>query len=127
MDTDAFAPSHRLPYFAFAPLLYHSVYPQQPTKQWRMCADVWEPYGCRVKDYLEETNVQLGASYDVAKQSTEIQQKGLEAAAEFMGAEPDEVGMLVPYLFPGHSPRPRAILLPFTLPGLLPGSSSPLT
>ncbi|KAL2051990.1 hypothetical protein ABVK25_007682 [Lepraria finkii] len=44
-----------------------------------------------VKDYLEETNVQLGASYNVAKQSTDIQDKGLEAAAKFMGAEVDEV------------------------------------
>ena len=46
-----------------------------------------------MKDYLEETNVQLGASYNVAKQSTDIQDKGLEAAAKFMGAEVDEVGM----------------------------------
>ncbi|KAL2037816.1 hypothetical protein N7G274_009541 [Stereocaulon virgatum] len=44
-----------------------------------------------VKDYLEETNVQLGASYNVAKQSTYIHNKGLEAAARFMGAEVDEV------------------------------------
>ena len=47
---------------------------------------------CRVKDYLEETNVQLGASYDVAKQSTESYGKGLEAAAGFMGAGSDEIG-----------------------------------
>ena len=45
-----------------------------------------------MKDYLEETNVQLGASYDVAKQSTESYQKGLEAAAGFMGAASDEIG-----------------------------------
>lgn len=49
-----------------------------------------------MKDYLEETNVQLGASYNVAKQSTDIQDKGLEAAAKFMGAEVDEVGMALP-------------------------------
>lgn len=47
---------------------------------------------CRVKDYLEETNVQLGASYDVAKQSTESYGKGLEAAAGFMSAARDEIG-----------------------------------
>ncbi|KAL9071473.1 MAG: hypothetical protein Q9161_004190 [Pseudevernia consocians] len=44
-----------------------------------------------VKDYLEETNVQLGASYDVAKQSTESYGRGLEAAAGFMGAASDEI------------------------------------
>ena len=47
---------------------------------------------CRVKDYLEETNVQLGASYDVGKQSTESYGRGLEAAAGFMGAASDEIG-----------------------------------
>ena len=46
----------------------------------------------RVRDYLEETNVQLGASYDVAKQSTESYGRGLEAAASFMGAADDEIG-----------------------------------
>lgn len=49
-----------------------------------------------MRDYLEETNVQLGASYDVAKQSTESYDKGLEAAAKFMNAEADEIGMLHP-------------------------------
>lgn len=47
-----------------------------------------------MKNYLEETNVQLGASYDVAKQSTESYGKGLEAAARFMGAESDEIGII---------------------------------
>lgn len=47
-----------------------------------------------MRDYLEETNVQLGASYDVAKQSTESYRKGLEAAAGFMGAASDEIGMI---------------------------------
>jgi len=46
----------------------------------------------RVKNYLEETNVQLGATYNVAKQSTESYDKGQAAAAKFMGAEDDEVG-----------------------------------
>lgn len=45
-----------------------------------------------MKDYLEETNVQLGASYNVAKQSTESYGMGLEAAAGFMGAASDEIG-----------------------------------
>ncbi|CAD6573486.1 MAG: hypothetical protein ASARMPRED_006092 [Alectoria sarmentosa] len=44
-----------------------------------------------VKEYLEETNVQLGASYDVAKQSTESYGRGLKAAAGFMGAASDEI------------------------------------
>ena len=46
-----------------------------------------------MKDYLESTNVQLGASYNASKQSTELYGKGLEAAADFMGADLDEVGM----------------------------------
>ena len=45
-----------------------------------------------IRDYLEETNVQLGASYDVAKQSTESYDKGLQAAAGFMNAYVDEIG-----------------------------------
>ena len=45
-----------------------------------------------MKNYLEETNVQLGASYDIAKQSTESYGRGLEAAASFMGSESDEIG-----------------------------------
>ena len=49
---------------------------------------------CRVKDYLEETNVQLGASFNVAKQCTEIYWRGLEAAAGFMGAASDEIGIV---------------------------------
>lgn len=49
-----------------------------------------------MKNYLEETNVQLGATYDVARQSTESYGKGQAAAAKFMGAENDEVGMLPP-------------------------------
>lgn len=49
---------------------------------------------CRVKDYLEETNVQLGASYDIAKQSTESYARGLEAAAGFIGAASEEIGTI---------------------------------
>ncbi|KAK4693209.1 hypothetical protein P7C71_g4146, partial [Lecanoromycetidae sp. Uapishka_2] len=49
-----------------------------------------------VKDYLEETNVQLGATYNVAKQSTESYGRGQTAAAKFMGAEDEEVGTLPP-------------------------------
>ena len=47
-----------------------------------------------MRNYLEETNVQLGASYDVAKQSTETYGRGLEAAAGFMGAANDEIGIV---------------------------------
>lgn len=50
-----------------------------------------------MKYYLEETNVQLGASYNVAKQSTESHDKGLEAAAGFMGADVDEIGIFSPF------------------------------
>lgn len=48
-----------------------------------------------IRDYLEETNVQLGATYDVAKQSTDAYNKGLEAAARFLNAHPDEIGITI--------------------------------
>ena len=51
--------------------------------------------GYSIKDYLEETNVQLGATYNVAKQSTDTYIKGLKAAAGFMNAHPDEIGMAI--------------------------------
>ncbi|KAL9098388.1 MAG: hypothetical protein Q9163_005943 [Psora crenata] len=44
-----------------------------------------------IKNYLEETNVQLGASYNVAKQSTETFARGMAAAAGFIGAATDDV------------------------------------
>ncbi len=55
----------------------------------------------RVKNYLEETNVQLGASYNVAKQSTETFDKGMEAAARFVNADTHEIGTTYYSLCPG--------------------------
>lgn len=46
-----------------------------------------------ITNYLEATNVQLGASYRIGKQSTDLCQKGLEATAAFINADPDDVGM----------------------------------
>lgn len=46
-----------------------------------------------VTKYLLETNVQLGASYKVAKQSTQNFAKGLTAAASFINADVDEIGI----------------------------------
>ena len=59
---------------------------------------------CRIKDYLEETNVQLGASYNVAQQSTSIYNQGMEAAAAFINAGDDDVGKK--RNFPVQSPTP---------------------
>ena len=75
-----------------------------------------------MKNYLEETNVQLGASYNVSKQSTESYQKGLEAAAEFMGAASDEIGTATTHL--GHHFPPLMLYLqcsnrPFDNPAFL--------
>ena len=53
-----------------------------------------------VKNYLKETNVQLGATYNVAKQSTDSYGKGIAAAARFMSAEEDEIGTLYLLLVP---------------------------
>ena len=52
--------------------------------------------GHRIKDYLEETNVQLGASYNVAKQSTEAFEQGMQAAAAFISADVQDVGIEMP-------------------------------
>ncbi|KAL8721916.1 MAG: hypothetical protein Q9225_001512 [Loekoesia sp. 1 TL-2023] len=43
-----------------------------------------------IRAYLEETNVQPGASYDVGQKATEKYNEGLKAAAEFMNARIDE-------------------------------------
>ncbi|KAL9051449.1 MAG: hypothetical protein Q9206_004703 [Seirophora lacunosa] len=44
-----------------------------------------------IRTYLEETNVQLGASYDVGQKATEKYNEGLQAAADFMNASVDEI------------------------------------
>ncbi|MCJ1426076.1 hypothetical protein MMC29_003978 [Sticta canariensis] len=44
-----------------------------------------------VTKYLQDTNVQTGASYHVARISTDLCQKGLEAAAKFINADADDV------------------------------------
>ena len=47
----------------------------------------------RIKEYLETCNVQLGASYSVAEESTSIYDKGLSAAASFINASTNEIGI----------------------------------
>ncbi|MCJ1307929.1 hypothetical protein MMC25_001577 [Agyrium rufum] len=44
-----------------------------------------------IKQYLTVSNVQLGASYDVSRNSTELYTKGYEAAAKYVNADPDEI------------------------------------
>ncbi|KAK7548798.1 pyridoxal phosphate-dependent transferase [Phyllosticta citricarpa] len=44
-----------------------------------------------IVSYLTTTNVQLGASYNVGQQSTAKYTKGVEAAAKYINANPDEV------------------------------------
>ncbi|KAF2089727.1 PLP-dependent transferase [Saccharata proteae CBS 121410] len=44
-----------------------------------------------ISTYLSKNNVQLGASYDVGKASTERYNKGIGAAAKYINAERDEV------------------------------------
>ncbi|KAK4170393.1 pyridoxal phosphate-dependent transferase [Cladorrhinum sp. PSN259] len=45
----------------------------------------------KIRDYLLNTNVQLGASYNTGKKSTTIYDEGYEAAAKYINASPDEV------------------------------------
>ena len=47
----------------------------------------------RISDYLSHTNVQLGATYTVGRESTELYTEGYKVAAKYMNAEPDEVGI----------------------------------
>ncbi|KAL8917336.1 MAG: hypothetical protein Q9208_008006 [Pyrenodesmia sp. 3 TL-2023] len=44
-----------------------------------------------IRTYLEETNVQLGASYNVGQKATEKYDEGFKAAAEFMNADIDDI------------------------------------
>ncbi|KAL8954856.1 MAG: hypothetical protein Q9183_006902 [Haloplaca sp. 2 TL-2023] len=44
-----------------------------------------------IRTYLEETNVQLGASYNIGQKATEKYNEGLHAAAEFLNANDDEI------------------------------------
>ncbi|MCJ1252278.1 hypothetical protein MMC24_000082 [Lignoscripta atroalba] len=44
-----------------------------------------------IQRYLSQTNVQLGASYDTSRQSSNLYQKGYAAAARYVNASPDEV------------------------------------
>jgi len=48
---------------------------------------------CRIKDYLTNTNVQLGASYDTSKKSTALFNEGYRAAAKYINATPEEIGI----------------------------------
>lgn len=47
-----------------------------------------------IRDYLYTHNVQLGATYKAGEQSTEAYSKGLAAAAEYINAKPNEIGMI---------------------------------
>ena len=43
-------------------------------------------------NYLSKTNVQLGASYNVGKQSTSLYGEGYKAAAKYINASEDNIG-----------------------------------
>lgn len=49
-----------------------------------------------IHDYLLNTNVQLGASYATSKEATKRYAEGYAAAAEYIGASPEEVGVYYP-------------------------------
>lgn len=48
-----------------------------------------------ITKYLQATNVQTGASYHTARKSTDLCQKGLEASANFINADADDVGRIM--------------------------------
>ena len=47
-----------------------------------------------IRTYLEETNVQLGASYNIGQKATQKYNEGLQAAADFINADVSEIGIL---------------------------------
>ncbi len=53
------------------------------------------PLSCSIRIYLEDTNVQLGASYNVGRKATQKYNQGLQAAADFINADLSEIGTLV--------------------------------
>ena len=50
----------------------------------------------RIQKYLSGTNVQLGATYNVSKDSTNRYNEGYKAAAKYVNADFDEVGRSIP-------------------------------
>ncbi|KAL0936587.1 aminotransferase class-v [Colletotrichum truncatum] len=44
-----------------------------------------------IRDYLSQTNVQLGASYRVGQRSTALYGEGYQAGAKYINASPDEI------------------------------------
>ncbi len=49
-----------------------------------------------ISNYLSKTNVQLGASYNVGKQSTALYSNGYAAAAKYINASEDNIGPSTP-------------------------------
>lgn len=55
--------------------------------------DTVSEYVNSVSDYLLSNNVQLGASYPMAQKSTNLFEAGKAAAAKYINASAEEVGM----------------------------------
>jgi selenocysteine lyase/cysteine desulfurase len=51
----------------------------------------------RITTYLSKTNVQLGASYHTGTQSNSKYEEGYQAAAKYMNAGRDEIGICISY------------------------------
>lgn len=45
-----------------------------------------------IRDYLINSNVQLGATYDVGKKATSRYEQGYQAAAKYINASREEIG-----------------------------------
>ncbi|GJC99729.1 aminotransferase class-V [Colletotrichum higginsianum] len=48
----------------------------------------------RIRDYLSQSNVQLGASYKVGQRATASYGEGYQAGAQYINASPDEIGRI---------------------------------
>ena len=52
-----------------------------------------------ISNYLTNNNVQLGATYGTSKKSAAAYDAGCKAAAQFINADPDEIGEAVPLVY----------------------------
>lgn len=77
-----------------------------------------------ITEYLSKNNVQLGASYHTGKISNTKYQEGYEAAAQYINASPDEIGIpLFSSFCTEQATSPRKRLSHVLLSGSLLGGS----
>lgn len=59
-----------------------------------------------IRNYLSVTNVQLGATYKVSVQSTNLNDEGFKAGAKYINASEDEIGKFLSFSGPANAFSP---------------------